>query len=78
MSNLVYVQILAWHLVCFLAGYLSTLKEGIYYPEKGLPTLGTSRKGEKPWLYLDIDNSNSYDSENNHLILTIQVVIVTS
>ena len=44
MSYLTYVRILAWHLVCFSAGYLSTLKELTFYPEKGVPTLGTPER----------------------------------
>ena len=33
-------------LVCFTAGYLSTLKEFTFYPEKGGSTLGTPERGK--------------------------------
>ena len=38
--------------VCFSAGYLSTLKELTFYPEKGAPTLGTPERGKVPGIYI--------------------------
>ena len=40
-------------LVYFSAGYLSTLKELTFYPEKGVPALGTAERG-KPRVYFYI------------------------
>ena len=39
-------------LVCFSAGYLSTLTELAFYPEKGVPTLGTPKRGKTLGIFI--------------------------
>ena len=41
-------------LVCLSAGYLSTLKELKFYPEKGVPTLGTPERGKASGIFFSI------------------------
>ena len=41
-------------LVCFSAEYLSTLKELTFYPEKGVPTLGTPERGKTSGIFFSL------------------------
>ena len=53
--------------------YLSTLRELTFYPEKGVPSLGSPKRGKTLGIFIYFDTAFTESNETNDYVLKILV-----